>query len=167
MELKDAIEALDKHVTDPKNGLPEELFLYVSRTTPLVNVDLLIKDEKGRTLLGWRDDKYAGRGWHVLGGIIRFKEKWEDRVKKVANKEIGTEVKFDSKPIALNQFFCPHNERGHFVSLLFKCFLDSSFILENKGLTEKDPGYLKWHEICPDNLVKCHDMYKKYINEAN
>jgi hypothetical protein len=84
LNLTDAISVLVKRVPDPSRGLPEEIFYYISRTTPLINVDLLIKDEKGRTLLSWRDDAYAGKGWHVPGGIVRFKESLETRIRRVA-----------------------------------------------------------------------------------
>ena len=56
MNIHKVIEFLDKQISNLSLGLPEEIFLFVSRTTPLVNVDLLIKDENGRTLLSWRDE---------------------------------------------------------------------------------------------------------------
>ena len=34
-----------------KAGLPDEVFTYISTVTPLVNVDLLIRNDKGETLL--------------------------------------------------------------------------------------------------------------------
>lgn len=41
----------------------------------MVNVDLLIKNvSSNETLLTWREDEYYGPGWHVPGGIVRFKE---------------------------------------------------------------------------------------------
>src|SRR5258705_8683005 len=55
-------------------ALPEELFLFISRITPLINVDLLIQDYGKGTLLTWRSDRFFGPGWHVPGGIIRHKE---------------------------------------------------------------------------------------------
>ncbi len=164
MSISDAIEVLDKHIADPSEGLPYEVFLYISRVTPLVNVDLLIKDEGGRTLLSWRDDQYAGTGWHVPGGIVRFKETMETRVKKVAKTEIGTDVSFDPIPIAMNQIIHPDNtNRGHFISFLYKCHLPNMFIPQNKGLSMEDNGYLMWHTGCPDNLIKVHGIYKKYL----
>ncbi len=163
MNINEAIEFLDKQVPNPSEGLPDEVFYYISRTTPLVNVDLLIKDEKGRTLLSWRDDQYTGKGWHVPGGIIRFKEKLETRIQKVAKNEIGAAVKFDPVPIAINQIMCRNNTRGHFISILYKCFLTNKFIPKNKNLTNKDPGYLKWHTTCPDNLLKFHEIYRKFL----
>ena len=129
----------------------------------MVNVDLLIKDENGRTLLSWRDDQFASAGWHLPGGIVRFKEKLEDRLLKVAEKEIGATVEFDPVPIAINQIICDHNTRGHFISHLYRCFLAGKYIPENAGLTNKDRGYLAWHDTCPANLVTVHEIYRKYI----
>ena len=165
MNIADAIAVLNKHVPNPSAGLPDELFHYVSRITPLVNVDLLIKDEKKRTLLSWRDDQYCGKGWHLPGGIVRFKETLETRVKKVAETEIGVNISFDPIPIAVNQLIYPELEiRSHFLSILYKCFLSSTFVPKNKGLSNKDKGYLMWHDRCPDNLIKYHEIYyRKYI----
>lgn len=164
MNMNEAIKFLDKHISDPSKGLPEEVFLFISRLTPLVNVDLLIKDENGRILLSWRDDQFVGAGWHLPGGIVRFKEKIEKRLMKVAEKEIGTVVEVDPVPIAMNELICNHNTtRGHFISILYKCFLPSKFIPKNTGLTKTDNGYLMWHNVCPENLINVHEIYRKYI----
>lgn len=164
MNIADVITILDKEIANPQIGLPDEVFRFISRITPLINIDLLIKDELERTLLSWRGDQYSGTGWHLPGGIIRFKETMEARVKKVAESEIGVEVKFDPNPIAINQMINnERNIRGHFVSILYKCSLSSTFIPKNKGLKETDPGYLKWHETCPENLLKFHEIYRKYL----
>src|SRR3954451_13793393 len=76
-----AFAVLDAWVGEPVDGLPEEFFLFLSRYTPIVNVDLLIQEAIGedrrRTLLTWRDDETYGAGWHVPGGIIRYKESAE------------------------------------------------------------------------------------------
>lgn len=162
MNINEAIKFLEKQIQNPSSGLPEELFLFITRLTPMVNVDLLIKDENGRTLLSWRDDAFSA-GWHVPGGIIRFKEDMKTRIQKVAETEIGVKVQFEPTPIAINQIICNHDTRGHFISILFKCFLSSKYTLNNKGLTEKDKGYLKWHESCPANLIKVHEIYRKYM----
>ena len=164
MNIAEAIAVLDKHVPNPSAGLPDEVFFYISRTTPLVNVDLLIKDEFGRTLLSWRNDQYAGKGWHLPGGIVRFRETLETRVKKVAETEIGTPVDFDPNPIAINQIILNERKnRSHFISVLYKCSLSAAFVPENKGISNIDSGYLKWHATCPDNLLKFHEIYMKFL----
>ena len=161
--IHEALKTLEQHLSDPRRGLPEEVFLFVSRITPLVNVDLLIRDERGRTLLSWRDDPYAGTGWHLPGGILRYREAFEIRIQKVAEREIGTAVEFDPKPLVINQVFCSHETRGHFISLLIRCSLPASFVPENKGLKKTDVGYLMWHESYPENMIPVHEMYKKFF----
>lgn len=165
MNINKTIKFLEKRTPNSSFELPEEVFLFISRFTPMVNVDLLIKDENGRVLLSWRDDPICGSGWHIPGGVIRFKEKLETRIKKVAKTEIGKEVKFNPKPIAVNQIICDHNTRGHFISILYKCFLSGKYALKNKGLKETDVGYLKWHDYCPANLIKGQEIYRKFIEE--
>lgn len=164
MNIHEAIEYLDKQITNPSAGLPEELFLFVSRVTPMVNVDLLIKDESERVLLSWRHDRFAGTGWHVPGGIVRYQESMETRLVKVAETEIGAAVEFDPVPIAVNQII--DNKlvaRGHFVSVLYKCSISSKYSPKNVGLASNDPGYLMWHDACPDNLIRYHEIYRKYM----
>jgi colanic acid biosynthesis protein WcaH len=163
MNITEAIEFLDKQVLDPSAGLPDEIFYYISRVTPLVNVDLLIKDERGRTLLSWRNDQYAGQGWHLPGGVVRFRETLETRVKKVAETEIGSPVEFNPNPIAINQIICNNKNRSHFISILYDCSLASDFVPQNKGLSSADAGYLKWHTGCPDDLLKFQEIYRKFF----
>ncbi|MEN6405082.1 MAG: NUDIX domain-containing protein [Thermoguttaceae bacterium] len=164
MNINEAIDFLDEQVPDSTKGLPLDVFLFASRLLPLVNVDLLVKDERGRTLLAWRDDPYAGTGWHVPGGILRFRERLETRVQKVAETEIGTEVRVDPNPIAVNQFMHPSRKtRGHFISFLYRCFVSKDFIPANTGLKNTDAGYLMWHEKCPPNLICVHEIYKSHI----
>jgi colanic acid biosynthesis protein WcaH len=163
MNINEAVEFLEKQIEDPKVGLPEEIFLFATRITPMINVDLLIKDENGRTLLSWRDDEDAGTGWHIPGGIIRFKEKIETRIQKVIEKEIGLPVEYKRVPIEINQLICQKVTRGHFISLLFRCFLSNKYILNNDGKKVNERGFLKWHEDCPSNLIKVHDIYRKFL----
>src|SRR5262245_58107346 len=97
--LKHTIATLESTLGDPRLGLPEDLFLFVSRLVPLINVDLLIQDGHGGTLLTWRDDEFFGSGWHVPGGIIRYKEAAADRIRACAREELGAEVSFEAVPL--------------------------------------------------------------------
>ncbi|MEK6906418.1 MAG: NUDIX hydrolase [Nanoarchaeota archaeon] len=163
MEIKRAIKFLESKIKNPSIILPEEIFLFISRNIPITNVDLLIKDEGKRTLLAWRDDMIHGKGWHIPGSVIRFKEKMIGRVQKLVKTEIGANVKIDPIPIAINELIHNYKTRGHAISILYKGFLPGKFIPKNKGLIERDVGYLKWHDHCPKNLLKTHEVYRKYI----
>ena len=164
MTITEAISFLDQQIVDPAAGLPEEIFLFASRITPMLNVDLLVRDSNGRTLLAWRNDAFSGQGWHIPGGIIRFKEQLETRIQKVARQEIGTEVTFTPQPIAMHQLMHPtRHTRGHFLSLLFLCSVPADFIPSNRQRTAEESGYLQWHDICPANLIHVHEVYRPYI----
>ena len=163
MDINKTIAGIEATITNSKVGLPEEVFKMVSRLTPLVNVDLLIKDKDNRTLLAWRDDKYVGDGWHIPGGIVRFKEHFGHRIHKVAETEIGAPIAFNPEPIAVNQVMSNNETRGHFISFLYECTLLTDFTPINLNLSPNDPGYLSWHKACPDNLVKIQEMYRQYI----
>lgn len=165
MNLTDAINIIKNNVNDPAKGLPQDVFLLLSSMTPLVNVDLLIKDENGRTLLAWRDDLHSSTGWHIPGGIIRYRETLETRLQKVAQTEIGVDsIKYHPKHIEVNEFIhFEREERCHFISFLYECYLPSDFIPKNKS---KDlyPGYLQWHDTCPSNIIKYHRQFSEHIN---
>jgi colanic acid biosynthesis protein WcaH len=166
MTMEDVIHFLDDSIPDKTVCLPEDIFLFISRITPLVNVDLLVKDKKGRTLLTWRDDKYAGKGWHIPGSIVRFKETLEQRVHKCSEQELGTVITFEPEPISIKQFIVPELDScAHHISFLYKCSVPDDYIPENKNRREKDAGYIKWHERCPENLIAVHSFYRKFIDQ--
>ena len=166
MNLNDAINTLGAECKNPNSGLPEPVFLLLSRLTPLVNVDLLIKDDMERTLLTWRDDIYHGSGWHIPGGIVRFKEVMHERVRVVARLELGCEVVCEPSPVAINEYIeGKRSERGHFISFLYRCKLASSPLrqLEYQG-GELKPGMYKFFSQTPENLLTVQDRYRKYID---
>ena len=166
METKELIDLLESSIGDPSEGLSEDVFLFVSRITPLVNVDLLIKNEQNHTLLTWRDDGYWSPGWHVPGGIIRYKEAVSDRINAVAAGELGAEIEFMKEPLAISEVIHSPSRRvrGHFVSLLYECTLTSSLDdnLRYEEGTPK-PGEWAWHSECPENIISVHEMYRKFI----
>lgn len=156
---------------NPENGLGEELFLMVSSLVPIVNVDLLVYDDKGRFLLTWRDDLHCGKGWHVPGGCIRFKETCADRIRKVAQIELGiNDVKFDAAPIRIFEIINHEhreienqNERGHFITLVYKCYAPNGFIVEGQPYKEGEVGYMQWFDHLPDNLLSIQSCYKDIL----
>ena len=155
-------------IPNPKNGLPQEAFYFVSQLTPLINVDLLIKNNTGQTLLTWREDKFYGPAWHIPGGIIRFKESIEDRILMVSKCELGCNVEFNPDPINVrSQINNERNIRGHFISLLFLCRITSEldnskrFIAKNKYPSQ---GQWAWHNCAPKNLLSIHESFRKFID---
>jgi ADP-ribose pyrophosphatase YjhB (NUDIX family) len=164
-DLTALIREAEQHIGNPIDGLPEQLFLFVSRNTPLVNVDLLIRDDCARTLLTWRSDQFYGPGWHVPGGIIRYKETAGNRIRIVAQSELGATVEFDSSPNFDQESFDTYRrERGHFISLLYRCRLTSE-LDPHRQFTEgtPSPNQWKWHKSPPSNLLREQRAYARFM----
>ena len=172
-ELTHAIAELESFALEPECGLPEEVFQLVSRLTPLLSVDLLIQDDAGRILLTWRHDGAYGPGWHIPGGIIRYKERALDRLHAVARTELGAEVTCDVTceatcepiPALVVEHVKPESSnRGHVVSLLYRCRLLTPpaeklrFDAENPK-----PGHWQWHTRGAIRLIPEQQMYEPYL----
>jgi len=164
-EIRRVTEKLGLLVRDPSRGLPEEVFLFVSEVTPLVNVDLLIKDERGRTLMTWRNDTFDKAGWHIPGGIIRFKESIGARIRVVARQELGADVDYNPVPAAISEVIHPTRKtRGHFISLLYRCSLITPLDERLRYKSGKRrPGVWKWHDRYPRNTIAVHKMYRFFL----
>ncbi len=151
----------------PRFAITKELFYFISSLTPMVNVDLLIKNNLNQTLLTWREDKFYGPGWHIPGGIVRFKEKFLNRINIVAMKELGMKVSSNKEPILVKEIFNEQRDiRGHFISHLYRCqpLSNPYTFLEAKNNKLKN-GVWRWHDSAPENLIPVQNFYKKYINE--
>jgi len=163
--LAELIRRVEGYIETPTQTLPEEVFLFISRISPLVNVDLLIQDDRGRTLLTWRSDRFFGPGWHVPGGIIRHKETAADRIRAVAKLELAASITFEPAPILVHESIRPdQRDRAHAISLLYRCRLASDL----NELSQFTPGapvpdQWQWHERCPENLIPEQRAYCPFI----
>lgn len=166
IEIKKLINQISELVDDPTEGLPEELFLFATEITPMVNVDLLVRDDEGRILLSWRDDEIYGAGWHVPGGIIRLKESFSERIQKTAEIELGCNVIADEMPLEIVPIICQEMPvRGHFISFVYECKLPNGYCVNNGKRSRYERGYLEWHKTFPDDMLEVHSFYKKYFVE--
>ena len=162
--LRRSLETLEVALGDPRRGLREDVFRFVSRITPLVNVDLLIQDERSRTLLTWRDDEFYGPGWHVPGGIIRYKETAADRIRACAREELGTDVSSDAAPLLVTESIRDHNTRGHHISLLFRCRLLNPPDAGRRAASDPPAsGHWRWHDRCPLDLLAEQRPYARFF----
>ena len=166
--LESYLKKIKGIISDPQDGLPEELFHFASSITAMANVDLLIKNNK-KTLLIWRDDQYYGPGWHIPGGIIRFKETLSSRIHKVAESELDMSVTHSQAPITIKELFAKNrNVRGHFITFLYECWPESEPDISRKyNGGEPQNGQWSWHDKSPINIIKQHASYESFINGNN
>jgi colanic acid biosynthesis protein WcaH len=167
-DLTSLAKQILQQVPDAKTGLPNDIFYLVSQLTPLINVDLLIKNNERQTLLTWRQDRFYGPAWHIPGGIIRFKEDIEERISKVAQNELGCHVSFFPKPINVrNMINRDRDVRGHFISLLYICQIESPPD-PSKACVDNKPknGQWAWHDQAPKNLLSVHEPFRVFIDDS-
>lgn len=142
---------------NPRVGVGDEVFDAISCMTPIVNVDLLIYNEKGQALVTWRDDELCGTGWHLPGGVVRYKETIAERIQKTAIEELHCNVIAEENPFEINEIFMPQNIRGHFISFLFRCNI----------VDDINSEMIHWYDCDTDvPLVKGQrNIYTKYLNK--
>ena len=78
--------------SSPINYLEKNDFLDVIDKTPLVSIDLIVKDSNNRALLGYRKNHPARSFWFVPGGRIRKNETLAQAMKRIAMNELGIEI---------------------------------------------------------------------------
>jgi len=161
MTVETDLENILANMSDPRNGLPDEVFHFIRKVTPLINVDLLICCD-GRALLAWREDEYD-KGWHIPGGIVRFREAFHARIDAVALTEIGATV--ESEPLPCNLAQLRHHDRGHFISLLYRCSLTSEIDPARfyPGQGKPVNGSLSWIEGVPHDFYPAQLFYKDWL----
>jgi len=163
MNLKKNIHEIESCVSNPNKGLLDDIFYFIGRMTPYINVDLLIKCPKRGLLLSWRDDDYAGRGWHIPGGIVRFRETIKDRILKVGFEELDIEIAEFKGPISTNEIIIKEQkERSHFISLLYECTIANNQLDKLVAISNKNKK-IAFFKKKPENLLKLHEIYRNYF----
>ena len=158
--LRAHADAILAAVPDPSTGLPDDVFRLVGEITPLVNVDLLIKDGRSRTLLTWRDDALYGAGWHVPGSIVRYKETLAERIRACAVAELGADVSAEDVPLMILELIGPQRARGHHISLLYRCRLTAALDERRRAVADPPrPGQWRWHQGAPPDLLPAQARY--------
>ncbi|MCH9737115.1 MAG: GDP-mannose mannosyl hydrolase [Actinomycetia bacterium] len=72
--------------------MPRDDFAQVIRHTPLVSIDLIVRDESDRVLVGLRLNRPARGSWFVPGGRIYKDERMDDAFLRVSHAELGRAI---------------------------------------------------------------------------
>ena len=138
-EIKE-LSTLLKKIDNPYDGLPQPVFEVLCGIIPFVACELAIVNEKNEVLLAWRQDEWW-HGWHFPGGLLRFRESFEERLEKVAWDELGLNLT-SHKFLFVKD--CSQSARGHVVSLVFLCH------------TVMTPKKGKFFKKMPKNIIEGH-----------
>ena len=156
-------EILDK--VDPGVGIGDELLDFVLKLVPYIGIELFIKNTKNECLLSFRDDDYY-HGWHFIGGMLRWRESWADRIIATAKNETGVELVFEDKPFIIKENTSEViDPRGHSINMVFKASIKNGEESKLKlwdGISELKNGDLCWFEQEPENILEMHRGYFDY-----
>ncbi|MCX2934610.1 GDP-mannose mannosyl hydrolase [Mycobacterium sp. CVI_P3] len=72
--------------------LSRDDFAHVIGHSPLVSIDLVVRDESGRVLVGLRLNRPARGSWFVPGGRIYKDERIDDAFLRISHAELGRAI---------------------------------------------------------------------------
>lgn len=144
--------------------LPKDEFKAIIASTPLVSIDLLVKNSQGRYLLGYRTNKPAQGYWFVPGGRIHKNETMDDAFLRLARDELGIEVnRQQAKLLGPYEHFYDDCVFGddvstHYVVLGYQLELD----LDIEELPQQQHNQYRWftcEEMLADSSVHKHSRW--------
>lgn len=142
--------------------LPLDTFKTVIESTPLVSIDLIVRDQEGRILLGKRTNRPAQGYWFVPGGRILKNETFEHGFKRLIKVELGlTEVAPKFKGI-YQHFYDDNFSEDKFTTHYIVLAYEINFNGELASLpVEQHSGY-QWFtesELLEDESVHTHSKW--------
>lgn len=144
-------------------------FIHVIRQTPLVSIDLVLRNERGDILLGYRRNRPARDCWFVPGGRIRKNEALHDALARIAQAELGVTLPTGRLLGAFDHFYADNfydipDLGTHYVVLAYQADLaaDTRIVADDQHAT------LRWWTV--DALLasaEVHDHTKRYFQAAD
>lgn len=148
--------------------LDKEVFKTVVASTPLVSIDLIIRNSRNQVLLGLRTNRPAQGFWFVPGGRIGKDETFEQAFLRLTEVELGITIPLsDASFLGPYQHFYSDNFSGadfstHYVVLGYQLMLD----LELQTLpVEQHQNYQWWDEQELLNSEQVHRNTKAYFSD--
>ena len=111
--------------------LSEEEFLKVVDATPLVSIDLIVRNQKGHILMGKRKNQPAKESWFVPGGRIRKGEVLNSALTRIGEDEFNVKLtRDDVRFIGVFDHLYDENFADaagistQYIVLAYECYLD-------------------------------------------
>lgn len=143
-------------------------FTQVIANTPLVSIDLVVKNSQGQFLLGWRKNRPAKNFWFVPGGRIQKNERLDDAFLRLTEAELGQRIAMkDAQWKGLYEHFyddfvfsdeTDEQVSTHYVVLAFEVTLDSDDLELPMG-QHTDYRWAVADEILADEQVHKHSRW--------
>ncbi|MFQ2173050.1 GDP-mannose mannosyl hydrolase [Aeromonas rivipollensis] len=136
---------------NPNHWLDKKQFQQIVAATPLISIDLIVRNELGQVLLGRRLNRPAQGFWFVPGGRVRKDERLNDAFWRLTEEELGGAASRGSA-----RFLGPYEH-----------FYTDNFSGEDFSTHYVVLGYeVAWQGLQDALPVSQHDQYRWYsVNE--
>ena len=145
--------------------LEGEVFKAIVDNTPLVSVDLIVKNE-GKVLLGKRVNKPAQGCWFTLGGRVLKNETIQNAIKRIGKMELGLMTYDRPKFIGVFEHLYENSifddSTTHYINLGYEIEVSG---LED--LPKEQHSEYRWFEL--EELIQSREVHtyvKDYFTEA-
>ncbi len=146
-------------------ALDENKFLSIVEATPLVSIDLILRSERQRVLLGKRLNRPARGFWFVPGGRIRKNERIAEALQRISLAEVGVRIAQADLLGAFDHIYDDnfHGRPGintHYVVLAYTCALSEAAELKH----DDQHSEMQWWDV--DALLaspEVHANTKRYF----
>ena len=145
--------------------LDKDLFATVIESTPLVSIDLVVKNKQGQTLLGQRLNRPAKGFWFVPGGRILKDESLAAAFRRLTHEELGEAFNIEQGRLLGPYDHCYNDNvfgndfTTHYVAIAYVLLIDHEL---NHLPVDIQHGTYQWFEI--DSLTSNNDVH---INTKN
>ncbi len=137
----------------------------VVRQTPLVSVDLIIENSKGRILIGMRNNEPAKGFWFVPGGRILKNERISQAFERIMKSELGLDIPFEKAEfLGYFEHLYPTNfsQQGlfgtHYIVLAHKVKLDEDVDIKSDD-QHSDLQWFDKERMLNDKKVHLHTKW--------
>ncbi|MCW8194198.1 GDP-mannose mannosyl hydrolase [Proteobacteria bacterium 005FR1] len=141
--------------------LDKDVFTTVVESTPLVSIDLIVRDSRGRILLGKRLNRPAQGFWFVPGGRVLKNESLDQAFIRLTEAELGQRFeRGQAQPIGVFEHFYDDGavEEGvstHYVVLGY--LLPADDLADRSLPSDQHTEYCWWS---PENMKKSPDVHR-------
>ncbi len=151
--------------------LDHSTFIEVVKHSPLVSIDLIVRNAQNEVLLGLRNNEPAKNYWFTFGGRIYKNERIAQAFQRIVQEEIGTDVDItDAQFVGIFEHLYEENfaqEPGfgtHYVVLAYEIKLAEPL----RGLPNVQHHQYRWFRV--EDLLQAQDVHpytRAYFQEVN
>lgn len=147
--------------------LDEQTFQTIIESTPLISIDLIVKNHQGQALLGKRKNPPAKNFWFVVGGRILKNETFHQAFTRLTMQELGQSFSLNQATfIAPYQHFYDDSIFGNQISTHYVVLAYELLVKNLNELPAEQHSRYHWFDI--DELVdnvEVHQYTKDYFKE--